>query len=211
MDKTKLLKRLSRLFCTKPYTPKKLTVYKPCMCFIHPSARILIEKYLQFNKQWDVERILRNKIVGSLYVGKDASLEAGAFVISAGGNIVVNPGARLALGSGYMNNDCEIVCFKSISIGKDVAISKRVVIRDSDNHTVRYPDEDEKGGTRVITAPIEIGDHVWIGMNVTVLKGVAIGEGAIIAAGSVVNKDIPAHCLAAGVPAKVIKTNVSWS
>ena len=123
----------------------------------------------------------------------------------------MNPGARLKLGSGYMNNDCEIVCFKSISIGKDVAISKRVIIRDSDNHTVRDSSDEDKGGTHVMTAPIVIGDHVWIGMNVTVLKGVTIGEGAIVAAGSVVNKDIPAHCLAAGVPAKVIKTVVSWS
>jgi acetyltransferase-like isoleucine patch superfamily enzyme len=48
-------------------------------------------------------------------------------------------------------------------------------------------------------------------MNATILKGVRIGDGAVIAAGSVVTKDVPSHCLAAGVPAKVIKEHVSWS
>lgn len=48
-------------------------------------------------------------------------------------------------------------------------------------------------------------------MNVIVLKGVTIGEGAVVAASSLVNKDVPPHCLVAGVPAKVMKTDVSWS
>lgn len=63
---------------------------------------------------------------------------------------------------------------------------------------------------RVPEQPVEIGNNVWIGVGATILKGVTIGDGAIIAAGSVVTKDIPARCLAAGVPAKVIKTDVEW-
>ena len=61
-----------------------------------------------------------------------------------------------------------------------------------------------------MTQPVFIGNHVWIGTNVTILKGVTIGDGAIIAAGSVVTKSVPSKCLAAGVPAKVIKENVEW-
>lgn len=60
------------------------------------------------------------------------------------------------------------------------------------------------------TKPVCIGNHVWIGQRAMILKGVSIGDGAIIAAGAVVTRDVPAGCLAAGVPAKVIRKNVEW-
>ena len=52
---------------------------------------------------------------------------------------------------------------------------------------------------------MEIGDDVWLGVNVTVLKGVNIGDGALVGAGSLVTKSIPPHVIAAGVPARVIR------
>ena len=60
------------------------------------------------------------------------------------------------------------------------------------------------------TNPVHIGNHVWIGTRVTILNGVNIGEGAVIAAGSLVTKDVPAGSLVGGVPAKVIKEKVEW-
>ncbi len=57
-----------------------------------------------------------------------------------------------------------------------------------------------------IPKPIVVGDRVWIGANATILPGVTIGENSIIAAGAVVAKDVPADCVAAGVPARVIKS-----
>ena len=66
------------------------------------------------------------------------------------------------------------------------------------------------GSHNIASCDIKIGNHVWIGANVTILKGVSIGDGSIVAAGSVVTKSIPEACLAAGVPAKVIKENVQW-
>lgn len=60
------------------------------------------------------------------------------------------------------------------------------------------------------TVPVTIGNHVWIGCKSIILKGVNIGDGAIIAAGSVVTKDVPPFSLVAGSPAKLIKENVKW-
>ena len=199
-----------RFLCTKLFTPRRLRVFKPSMCYVHPEALVRIEKYLNFNRQWDSQRTLRNKMVGSIYLAKDATLDVDAFDVYAGSRINVNVGAKLSLGSGYMNHDCVIDCFDSISIGHHVVISERVVLRDSDNHSIQNAGNTASDNSPK-TAPIVIGDHVWMGMNVTVLKGVTIGEGAIVAAGSVVNKDVPPHCLVGGVPARVIKTDVSWN
>lgn len=201
---------ICHFLCTKRFTQRNLKVYKPSVYYVHPEAHLKIDKYLNFNRQWDNLRMLRNKMAGSFYMAEGAVLEVDAFDVYAGSRINVNAGAKLSLGSGYMNHECVIDCFDSISIGHHVVISERVVLRDSDNHTIKDLEaisSDESAGT----APIVVGDHVWIGMNVIVLKGVTIGEGAVVAAGSVVNKDVQPHCLVAGVPAKVIKTNVSWS
>lgn len=202
--------RLFRLIRTKRFTKPNLRAFKPCMYFVHPKAKVTIDKYLNFNRQWDNVRMLRNKMVGSLYVAENASFAVDAFDVYAGSRITVNQGAKLSLGSGYMNHECVIDCFDSITIGHHVVISERVVLRDSDNHAIMDA-ESMTAGKSVVTAPIVVGDHVWIGMNVIVLKGVTIGEGSIVAAGSVVNKDVPPRCLVAGVPAKVVKSNVSWN
>ena len=204
--------KVLRFLYTKLLTPRRLRVFKPSMCYVHPEAQVRIEKYLNFNRQWDGQRMLRNKMVGSLYLAKGATLEVEAFDVYAGSRINVNADAKLSLGSGYMNHDCVIDCFSSITIGHGVVISERVVIRDSDNHAIISTENGElKSDEKPAAAPIVIQDHVWLGMNVIVLKGVTIGEGAIVAAGSVVTKDVPPHCLVAGVPAKVVKTEVTWN
>lgn len=57
---------------------------------------------------------------------------------------------------------------------------------------------------------MKIGNKVWIATNALVLPGVNVGDGAIVAAGAVVTKDVPAKCMVAGVPARVVKENVEW-
>jgi acetyltransferase-like isoleucine patch superfamily enzyme len=126
------------------------------------------------------------------------------FKIFSGAAVYVNKRAELILGSGYINNNLTLHCFEKIEIGEDVAIGEQVIIRDSDNHIVTSNENYQ------MSKPIVIGNHVWIGMNVTILKGVHIEDGAIIASGSVVTRDVPAYCLVAGVPAKVVKENVAW-
>lgn len=127
----------------------------------------------------------------------------GSFDIYSGAKVYVNKGASLELGSGYINHNLNLSCFERISIGEGVVISENVTIRDSDDHEI-------VGSTKPMTMPVTIGNHVWIGMNVTILKGVKIGDGAVIAAGAVVTKDVPARSLIAGVPARIVKTGVQW-
>jgi len=93
--------------------------------------------------------------------------------------------------------------FERVSIGRDVAISENVTIRDSDNHRI-------EGSASPTTAPSTIGDHVWIGINSTILKGVTIGNGAVIGANSLVTRDVPPGALAAGVPARVLSLDATW-
>ena len=124
--------------------------------------------------------------------------------IHSGAAIYLSDNAELHLGSGYINEDVRIGCFCSIKIGQNVAIAEQVIIRDSDNHLIHYPGYEP-------AAPIVIGNHVWIGMRATILKGVTIGDGAIVAAGSLVIRDVPPGAIVAGVPARVVRENVTWN
>ena len=110
---------------------------------------------------------------------------------------------RFPHSEGNLNAEDEIICTNKITIGNEVAIARGVIIRDTDSHEIL-------DGKHIKSQPIEIGDHVWIGARAMIMKGVKIGEGAIIAAGAIVTKDVPAKCLVAGVPAKVIRENVEW-
>ncbi|MEB3360452.1 MAG: acyltransferase [Synechococcales bacterium] len=96
----------------------------------------------------------------------------------------------------------------SVSIGEDCMLSHGIDIRCGDSHSIL----DLTTQKRINYAHrIQIDAHVWLGMQSSVLKNVHIGKGAIIAGGSIVTKDIPAHCLAAGIPAAVKRTKVTWA
>lgn len=134
---------------------------------------------------------------------KSKMIVNGKFSVFYGGDIICFKNSNLELGSGFFNSNIKIRCTKSIKIGKNVFISHDVTIMDSDAHYIDYAGYEE-------TKPVTIGDNVWIGTRVTILKGVNIGDGAVIGAGSVVTRDIPANCIAVGSPAKVIKENIKW-
>lgn len=100
----------------------------------------------------------------------------------------------------FINSGCKFQDQGGITIGDDVLIGHNCVIATL-NHVM---DPDRRAD--MTAAPVRIADKVWIGANVTILQGVTIGEGAVIAAGAVVSKDVPPRAVAAGIPAKVIKT-----
>ena len=172
---------------------------------IAKTAKINVNKgFLAFNCGW----VSRDPNPGLLIMRDNATFNVnGKSFIYSGAKFSINENATVSIGDSTVSNAVILICFKEISIGNSVLIGENTYIRDDDGHEIFVGD---KSSNIPITQPIKIGNHVWIGVNVTILKGVTIGDGCIIAAGSVVTKDIPERCLAAGIPAKVIKTDVSW-
>lgn len=112
--------------------------------------------------------------------------------------------ASVVVGSGtWLNNNGVIIADrKSITIGSNVLIGHNFFICDSDFHSLKPSD---RTNGNYDTAPVCIEDNVFIGANTTILKGVTIGENAVIAAGSVVTSDVPKDTIFGGIPAKFLK------
>jgi acetyltransferase-like isoleucine patch superfamily enzyme len=133
-------------------------------------------------------------------------------VINLGGSIAIGncglfPGVRIEcwkgavveIGNGtYLNRNTEIVAAVLVRIGRDCKIARDVLIMDTDQHPV--------SSAPLVHAPVEIGDRVWIGSRVIVLKGVFIGHDSIIGAGAIVTKSIPPHSLVTGPAASVVRS-----
>ncbi|MCX6232337.1 MAG: DapH/DapD/GlmU-related protein [Bacteroidetes bacterium] len=105
--------------------------------------------------------------------------------------------ASIIIGDNCGLSGTVIGCFKSIILGNNVMCGANTLITDSDWH----PTDPRSGSPK----PIIIEDNVWLGVNVTILKGVKIGANSVIGAGSIVTKDIPSNVIAAGNPCKVIQ------
>lgn len=110
-------------------------------------------------------------------------------------------GKNIHVGKGvFINSGC---CFQDqggITLGDGCLIGHQVVIATL-NHDL---DPARRGG--MYPAPVRLGKNVWVGAHATILPGVTVGDGAVIAAGAVVTKDVPAGVVAGGVPARVLKT-----
>ena len=177
----------------------RVVVYPRVHCWIDRKAVVEGEGRLHLGSRWEHGSYMPSEF--KLCQGGSLRID-GTFAIYTGCVVSVQPGARLVLGSGYVNTKATIDAFEEVVIGHGAAISSGVTIRDSDNYSI--------DGKEPVSGPIRIGDHVWIGLNATILKAVTIGEGAVIAAGAVVTRDVPPRALAAGVLARVIREGVSW-
>ncbi|MCL6459083.1 MAG: acetyltransferase [Gorillibacterium sp.] len=136
---------------------------------------------------------IKNK--GEFLIGRNVSFHAKPFPSS----ISVAKQAKLWVGDHvFFNYGLDIGCTKSILIGSYTIIGPMVNIMDSNFHPVDADDHSPRKG-------IIISDNVWIGRGVLILPGVTIGLNSVIAAGSVVTRDIPPNVLAGGTPAKVIR------
>ncbi|AQR72918.1 acyltransferase [Sphingomonas sp. LM7] len=140
-----------------------------------------------------IRRVLLNVMLGKRHIGLNVFPDV--FLEDVDG---------LELGDNVsINRSCNISCSGGITIGDDVSIAHGVSILTTE-HGFDDPDVPIKRQP-VSRHPVVIESDVWIGAKATVLAGVRIGKGSIVAAGAVVTKDVPANSIVGGIPARVMK------
>lgn len=142
---------------------------------------------------------------------EDGCWPLGKISVEGNGIVIMHPNSRI-----YKTT--QILCVNRVEIGANVAISQNTTICDNNNHPVspafrkkmekKPMGHDSRLWKHSDSAPIIIGDNCWIGTNVRICKGVTIGNNSVVAACSVVTKDVPPNCIVAGNPAKVVKTDI---
>ena len=143
---------------------------------IHRSVRMDTPPYRQFS------------------LGDYSVVESFACINNAVGDVIIGDHTRIGLHNTIIG---------PVTIGNHVNLAQSITVT-ALNHNFEETNKriDEQG---VSTTPVTIGDDVWIGANAVILPGVHIGNHCVVAAGAVVTKDVPAHSLVGGVPAKIIK------
>jgi acetyltransferase-like isoleucine patch superfamily enzyme len=148
-----------------------------------------------FGPHPDMRGVICFNIRGRAVFGSNFVADGHADAVS----VKVDRGATLLVGNGVaMNSGVSIEVWHEVRIGNNVMMAPQVSIIDDNRH-------EAEPGSILYKRPVIIGNNVWLNRNVSVMPGVSIGDGAVIAANSVVSKDIPANSLAAGTPAQVIR------
>jgi acetyltransferase-like isoleucine patch superfamily enzyme len=155
-------------------------------------------------------RHLRSKNPRAVVIGRHVSCYAGC-------SFSVGDNGHCSIGDFTLLNGALIMAEEKIDIGSHCLISWNVGIADSDFHPLEPAQRlidaqalapyftNRPPRPKLRTAPVKIGDNVWIGMNAIILKGVTIGENSVVAAGSVVTKSVEPNTVVAGNPAQVVK------
>lgn len=152
-------------------------------------------------------KIIIRQTGAQLLIGADSIVD-GAIVLEHS-EAIVTIGARTYIGGGLID------CAKEITIGDDVMLAWGCTIIDHNSHSLLWRERaqdvadvlkgKEKNWRNVSRGVVNIHDKAWIGFNVSILKNVTIGEGAVIGAESVVTKDVPAWSVAVGNPARIVR------
>ncbi len=148
--------------------------------------------------------------------GNSAHIRIGSRTLVAGELLVFAHGGNISVGDWcYIGEGARVWASSSIAIGDRVLISHNVNIFDSMTHPLGARQRHEHFKAILLTGhpsdinlgeqPVTIANDAWIGANACVLRGVSIGEGAVVATGSVVTKDVPPYTIVAGNPARVIR------
>ena len=183
----------------RPMTEKEKSyaemLYQPGDPELVADREITVRKLTEYNGIDPLDREARDRAIRGILgkVGKNCVVEQPLFC-TYGYNTTVGDNF-------FLNVNGKLMDSGKITIGNNVFIAPNVCIN-TEEHAM---DVEQRIQGLEYTHPVTIGDNVWICAGTLVLPGVTIGEGSVIGAGSVVTKDIPAHCLAAGNPCKVIR------
>jgi len=146
---------------------------------------------------------------GVIRIGDDCRIQSGFAGNPVGGGsrmaIWVGPGGRLSLGDRVGLSNSTIVCMSAVSIEDDVLLGGGSRIYDTDFHSLHAWERGRPGNPGTRTAAVRIGRRAFVGGHATLLKGVEIGEQAVVGAGSVVRSAVPAHEVWAGNPAAFLR------
>lgn len=177
---------------------------------------------------WDHVNRMRRSAAVDFTVGQNSTIRYDRIDAKPGCRVVVGrdciintrlsfdrAGASVSFGDRCYIGASHFVSAERIELGDDVVISWGVTIVDHNSHAIDWEMRKDdvldwangiKHWEHVKIAPVKLCSRSWIGFNATILKGVTIGEGAIVAAGAVVTKDVPPYTIVAGNPARVIRT-----
>lgn len=165
----------------------------PDLCKLREKCRLLMEEY---NFRTTIADLKHRKKVLDKLLQNDFE------------NLYIEPpiyfdyGCNTTFGKNcYMNYGCTILDVNKVTIGDNVMFGPNAGV-----YTATHPtDAKSRISGAEYGLPIKIGDNCWIGANAVICPGVTIGDNVVVAAGSIVNKDIPSDCVVAGNPAKIIK------
>lgn len=202
-------------------TRKILLVYPKIRMYFYRIYNIIFFRF------WGVKFGEKMRVYGKVYLRGKGEVKIGDDFLYASGDSInpicrnirgafytMAPESRIEIGDRVGISSSCLWAKERITIGNDVNIGGDCLIMDNDAHPIDYIqrrriciEEKKKGAfySKIGASPIEIGDDVWIGARCVILKGVHIGDRSIVAAGSIVTKDVPADCIAGGNPCKVIK------
>lgn len=178
---------------------------------VNPSAVLDDKSRISINGKNNKIKIEANVKCSGLrisIVGDSNAIEIGRSV-KISGIVDVNAGGYLHIGHGSTFERVHIICSgASIDIGEDCMFAAGIELRTTDSH----PIFDIASGQRINSERgIEVGNHVWVGKQVCLMKGARLGVGSIVALGSIVTGDFPECSMVGGVPARLIRSGVTWS
>jgi len=151
-----------------------------------------------FDSKRDVCRI--HLVNSTLTINGNVSLYPGVQILANDAEIIIGNGTKI-------NGSTQLIAMNKIEIGTGCFFAQGVIVRDNDGHKL----SSDENPPDIECLPVIIGNHCWLGQRSMVLKGTTLSDNVVVAAGAVVTKDASQGSLIAGIPAKVIANNISWS